>query len=336
MRNRRLQNKVTAGRFTLPAVILVCTLCWVLTYFLFPRLSTTFSPEGSPSLWQSFRENWISNGIQQFASYLIYGLIGYFLIELNNQFSIIRMRASMQTALFFLLVTVCPQMHLLHTGDLTAIPLLLSVYFLFKSYQQSQASGQLFHSFLFLGAGSILFPQLTFLSVLWLLEASQFRSLTPRSFCGALLGWLLPYWLLFGHAFFYEDMNLFYRPFTELTTWNPLFHWQILQPWEMATLGYLLLLFLISAVHCIAAGFEDKIRTRAYLQFLISLSAFLFLLIMLQPQYASNFLPTLTVSCSFLIGHYFVLTNSKGSNLLFIASLVGLTFLFVFNIWTLL
>ena len=36
MRNKRLQSQVTAGRWTLPAVIFICALCWVLTYFLFP------------------------------------------------------------------------------------------------------------------------------------------------------------------------------------------------------------------------------------------------------------------------------------------------------------
>ena len=40
MRNKRLQNQVTAGRFTLPAVTLICTLCWVSTSFLFPQLAS--------------------------------------------------------------------------------------------------------------------------------------------------------------------------------------------------------------------------------------------------------------------------------------------------------
>ena len=242
----------------------------------------------------------------------------------------------MQTAIYFLLVTACPEMHLLYAGDIAALAFLISIYFLFKSYQQSRAAGYLFYSFLFIGAGSILFPQLTVLSVLWLFEAYRFQALTPRSFCGALLGWMLPYWMLFGHAFFYNEMELFYRPFIELTTFGDVFNLQILQTWELAVLGYLLVLFIVSAVHCIAAGFEDKIRTRAYLQFLIDLTIFLFLLIAIQPNYCSDLLPLLKISCSILIGHFFVLTNSKSSNVFFIVSLVSLILLFAFNIWTLL
>ena len=142
--------------------------------------------------------------------------------------------------------------------------------------------------------------------------------------------------MLFGHAFFYNEMELFYRPFNQLLTIGEFFNLQILQPWELAILGYLLVMFIVSTVHCIAAGFEDKIRTRAYLQFLIDLTIFLFLLIALQPIYCSALLPLLIISNSILIGHFFVLTNSKSSNVFFIISLVGLILLFAFNIWTLL
>ena len=336
MRNKKLQNQITAGRLTLPAVIFICTLCWVSTYFLFPDLITSTTRESLPSFWQATRDSLLPSWAERIVSFLVYAVIGYFLIELNNQFGIIRMRASMQTAIYFLLVTACPEMHLLYAGDIAALAFLISIYFLFRSYQQSRAAGYLFYSFLFIGAGSILFPQLTVLSVLWLLEAYRFQALTPRSFCGALLGWTLPYWMLFGHAFFYNEMELFYRPFIELTTFGDVFNLQILQTWEFAVLGYLLVLFIVSAVHCIAAGFEDKIRTRAYLQFLIDLTIFLFLLIAIQPNYCSDLLPLLMISCSILIGHFFVLTNSKSSNVFFIVSLVSLILLFAFNIWTLL
>ena len=325
---------MTAGRWTLPAVIFICALCWVLTYFLFPDSIASTTPKDSSSFLQSTRDLLLPGWAERIVSFLVYAIIGYFLIELNNQFSIIRMRASMQTAIYFLLVTVCPGMHLLYIGDIVALGSLISIYFLFKSYQQAQAAGYLFYSFFFIGAGSILFPQLTILSVLWLLEAYRFQSLTPRSFCGALLGWMLPYWMLFGHAFFYNEMELFYRPFNQLLAFGEVFNLQILQPWELAILGYLLVMFIVSAVHCIAAGFEDKIRTRAYLQFLMTL--FLFLLIALQPIYCSALLPLLIISNSILIGHFFVLTNSKSSNVFFIISLVGLILLFAFNIWTLL
>ena len=177
------------------------------------------------------------------------------------------MRASMQTAIYFLLVTVCPGMHLLYIGDIVALGSLISIYFLFKSYQQAQAAGYLFYSFFFIGAGSILFPTTHHPLGALAVRSLPFPVAHSSHFCGALLGWMLPYWMLFGHAFFYNEMELFYRPFNQLLAFGEVFNLQILQPWELAILGYLLVMFIVSAVHCIAAGFEDKIRTRAYLQF---------------------------------------------------------------------
>lgn len=334
MRNNRLQSKVTAGRWTLPTVIFICTLCWVLTSFVVLEIAHT-GGDGS-SLWQSTRSLLLPDWAERVVSYLVYALIGYFLIELNNQFSIIRMRASVQTAFYFLLVTICPDMHLLYAGNIAAIAFLIAIYFLFKSYQQTNAASYLFYSFFFIGAGSLVFPQLSFFSVLWLVEAYRFQSLTFRSFWGAVLGWTTPYWFLFGHAAFHHQMGMFCHPFTDLVTFEPVFNLQVLQTWELATLGYLLVLFIVSAVHCIIAGFEDKKRTRTYLQFLINLTFCLFLFVALQPSHFNDLLPLLTISNSILIGHFFVLTNSKTSNVFFIIATIGLILLFGFNIWTLL
>ena len=158
MRNKRLQGQVTAGRWTLPAAIFICTLCWVLTSVLLPGLTMPAGEEGGSVLWQSARTLLLPTWAEHLVSFLIYAAAGYFLIELNNRFGIIRMRASVQTAIYFLLVTVCPEMHLLYAGDVAAIAFLFSIYFLFKSYQQSQAAGYLFYSFLFIGAGAFSFP----------------------------------------------------------------------------------------------------------------------------------------------------------------------------------
>ena len=57
---------------------------------------------------------------------------------------------------------------------------------------------------------------------------------------------------------------------------------------------------------------------------------------MLQPTLSMNLLSLLLIGVSILVGHLFVLTNSRTSNLFFISSMVALIALFCFNIWTLL
>lgn len=123
-----------------------------------------------------------SNVGHSFFSFILYSVIGYFLIGLNNAFAIIRMRASVQTAIYFLLISVCPTMHILYAGDLVAVTFLIALYFLFKSYQQSKPASYLFHAFVFIGMGSLLFPQLIFFVPVFWIGAYSFQSLHPKSF----------------------------------------------------------------------------------------------------------------------------------------------------------
>lgn len=285
-------------------------------------------------LWEAFNSFCIPSWGNRLLSFIVYSVIGYFLIELNNAFTIIRMRASVQTAVYFLLISVCPSMHVLYAGDLAAAAYLIALFFLFKSYQQVRSSGNLFHAFVFIGAGSLLFPQLTLFVPLFWIGAYNFQSLHPRSFFASLIGWTVPYWILLGYAFYTGQMDLFYQPFRELSTFTPVrFNFQ---PREVATVGYVFVLFIISSAHCLVAGYEDKIRTRSYLHFLIFLNFCIFIYIALQPSLGVHLLSLLFIGSSILIGHLFVLTSSRTSNIFFICALIGLFLLFGFNIWTLL
>ena len=95
-------------------------------------------------------------------------------------------------------------------------------------------------------------------------------------------------------------------------------------------------LFIVSAAHCLIAGYEDKIRTRSYLHFLILLNFCIFVYIGLQPVLSVHLMSFLLIGVSILAGHLFVLTNSRSANIFFICAFIGLFILLGFNIWTLL
>lgn len=323
---------MTTGRFTLPVAVFISLLCCLSTALFF------FSGAGSADayrLWDDlFHSSEWAPGIRQAVSLLLYAVAGCLLIGLNNTYALIRMRASVQTAVFYLLVAVCPVLQLVCGSGWLVICFCLAVYFLFSSYQ-SPLPGALFHSFLFLGAGSMLFPPLVWLSPLFWLGAWQFQSLTPRSFFASLMGWSLPFWFLLGYAYCYGQMELFVRPFAELVQFRswcaddyPL--------WVLATAGYLLLLYLCSLVHCIVARCEDKLRTRSYLNFLLYLCFFLFVGMGVQPTWSIHLLALLLVCISILAGHLFVLTSSRFTNALFIVMFVLLFVLWGLNVWTVL
>ena len=75
MRNKRLQSQITAGRWTLPAVILICTLFWVLTSLLLPDLTSSLGKEGGSTIWQSTRSLLLPSWADRIVSYLVYAFL---------------------------------------------------------------------------------------------------------------------------------------------------------------------------------------------------------------------------------------------------------------------
>jgi hypothetical protein len=266
---------------------------------------------------------------------LIYLTIGYMLIRMNNAFGLIRAKASVHTSIFLLLVAACPPLQQLSPGDIATLLFVVALYLLFNAYQHRRSSGYLFHAFLFVGLGSLIFPQITLLAPILLIGAYNFKALDLRSLLAAFIGWSLPYWFLFGYAFYSDRMELFYRPFIKLVTFCPI-DFSIFTVGEFAVLGYSLVLFMVASIHCFIQSYKDKIRTRVHLRFFVLLNVCIYMLIVLQPALCTSLQPLSLVGVSMLTSHMFVLTNSKASNIFFISSVIGLILLFYINVWMLL
>ena len=331
MKTSRFQNRVITSPFALPAAILLSVACWLCTAAFLPALHGKVE---SCFLWDFIGGPHLPGWADRLSAFLLYIVVGYILIDLNNTYALIRTRASIQTGIYFLLVSICPALHVLSAGTVASVLFMPALFFLFRSYQHPYPAADVFLSSAFIGAGSLFLPQLTLLLPVFWIGTYNFRSLTPRSFPASLLGWFLPYWFLLGHCYFYGDMETFYRPFRELTAFQPVDFG--LQPDEAVTLGFLFVLFAVSAGHAVATGYEDKIRTRSYLNFLTLTNLCLFVLALLQPSLCTDLLPFLMVGTAVLAGHLFVLSNTRSSNVFFICIFIGLFLLLGWNVWMLL
>ncbi len=332
MARKNFQSNVATGRWTLPVVIMASALFWGTTAIIFP--TPTPDTTGSYPLWLTTNLSLVlPKWAGQIITFLLYALIGNLLIELNNKFAIIRTRATVQTSFFYLLIAVCPFVHQIYTGSLAALGMFLALFFIFRSYQSPSGNSDFFNSFCFIGGTSLFFPQILYLAPFWLLSAAKFQPLSLRNLCSAIIGLIFPYWFLFGYAFFWGDITLFYQPFIDLTTFTPSFQLSQCSWNEIVVYAYMLLLYLAAIVHRVLNGHRNNIRTSAFLDFLITVSFFIFALGLIQPELSISLLPVLTLFISILIGQVFSTTNTKASNIFFIASLAMLLFLFAFNLW---
>ncbi len=268
------------------------------------------------------------------AGFALHVLASILLINLNNVFTIIRIRTSLQSFFYLLLAAALPSLYGVIPGLLAGLCFLTAIYLLFGSYRQEKSSGALFNSFAFAGIASLFVPQsLLLIPLLWI-GASSFQSLNLKSLFASLLGFALPWWMLLSYAVLTETTQEFFSQlFDETVLFRPLGYG--FDPWMVLPLGLLFLLFAASTLHCFLSEYEDKIRTRSYLHFLMLFGIYLFVGICLQPYLLTAFSSLLLMVVSLLAAHLFALTSSRWSNFFFVIILIGILSIFIFHVWML-
>lgn len=314
--------------FTLPIAAVLMVLIWLAG-------GITYSIQGEENAyWQRLHES-----VRVYITDSLLGLIcsfvaGYLLVELNNSNALIRIRTRLTTTSYIMLLSAMTFLHPFQKGQFIVICMLLSYHILLRSYQQYRPEGYIFFSFLFVGVGSIFFCQLLYiLPVYYLCMGLYFRSLTFRSVFAGLLGILLPYIGLFTYAYYFKnDLYAIPKIWTYLTTFRPV-DYTCLNEHQTASFAFAVLLSLIGVVHYLRTHFQDKIRIRMTFYFFILMNFIYILMIALMPQYFNTLIFVYLMNCSPLIAHYFALTHTKVTNVVFITSIVLLAFLTIYNLW---
>ncbi len=312
MKGVRFQNKVAASRFTLPAAVLLATLLWC--------AEGTFTPD-------------------RMLGWAVCLLTAYIWTETNNTYLLIRVRTRLTPAVFLWMTGCIFSLHPLQEGAVVSCLMLVSYHLLFKSYRRREAAVPLFHSFLCLGTGSLLFPQLLFFAPFYLWYAgADLRSLTWRTFWASLTGLALPYWFAAAYFLYTGDFGRLAGHFRKLALFQPVcresyLHLDFLQA---CAAGLVAAFTLTAAVHCLRTGFNDKIRTRVFLRLILTQELLVALFMALQPEHFQVLLAPLVMNSAPVLSHYFALASGRFAlavSVLFLSAFAALSFL---NVWALL
>ena len=304
MNLNRFQIQVATGRFTLPVVVIVCLLLWGI----------------------SLRE-W-----NELASMAIIGFIGYVMIETNTAFTLIRTRTSLPVSIYGWMATALFFLHPFEWINLIPLVFILSVFQLFRSYESSSPTNPVYHTFLFIGLGSLLFPQIIYFIPLFWGSMIPFRAMNGRSFLASLIGIITPYWFLYGYAFLYDKTDIFLASLREMIHFYPLDYSQLSSA-EILSWGMITLLLLISGIHYIQISYMDKTRTRIYHSFLVFAGFWATAFSLLQPVHLHEQMPIQLICMAFLSGHLFSLTRNRFSGILFVVIFVTFILLMTYNLW---
>ena len=295
---------MATGRFTLPVVILICLLLWGSTF-------------------QEWNEL-ISLGVTV--------IIGYVFIETNTTFNLIRTRTSMPVCLYWLIATALFFLHPFEWTNLVPLVFILATYQLFHSYESVSSSPFIFHSFLFIGLGSIAFPQLLYMVPMLWGSMIPFRAISIKSFLASIIGLMTPYWFIFGYALYFNEMHILLTPLREAAHLYPIDYSHLTLP-EIASWGFITLLLIVSGFHYWQISYMDKTRIRIYHSYLAIAGFWATLLSILQPVHWCEWLSIQLICTAFLCGHLFSLTRNRFSGIFFIVTFVLYILLMSFNLW---
>lgn len=217
---------------------------------------------------------------------------------------------------------------------LCVIGYLLSLNFLFCSYQENHPERYIFHSFIFLGFSIVLFPKLVVLILFYfIVMIVQLRAFTLRTLFAGGMGLFVVaeayavYLYIAGKPLEIEVPS--YMISLDIFK-NYLAHWN---PVQLINIGAVIFFFLVGSIHYSITNFNDKIRTRM-LFYVIITQGFLFVVMLALSPADYDFLSRLIILITApVVAHYFVLGRGWVVDFFFGLFLLMLAALTVFNLW---
>ena len=310
MRNNRFQNKVATSGFTLPVAALVATLLWA-----------AIGPMSQAKVY----------------CWICCALCSYLLVEFNNANALLRIRSRLTTSTFLFGIGCFPFLHEAPEALSVSFFMLGCYYFLFRSYQGSNSSSNIYHAFVSLGIACLIHPLLLYFVpfVYWSMSV-YLRSFSFKAFCASLLGIFTPFWFYSAYLIYLQD----YNRITDLLQKILLFRfpsWNDYLSIDISRLSAFLLIFilgLISSIHALKTSYNDKIRTRMQFYTLILFETVILLFMLAQPQEFELYMALLTLTSAPVIAHFFALTFYRITNLLFVFSIFIYLFIALSSVWT--
>lgn len=310
MKQRRFQNRVVESVFTLPVSVVLAALMW-------------WWPQGSFST-------------VYLQGLLLCFLVAYVILETSNANALIRIRTRLVSSLWLICVACIGFLHSAVAPLFVTFCLSVSYSQLCRTYQRYDSIVPAFHANLFLSVGSLAFPPMLWLSLLYGLYFAVFmRCLSLRLIMANLVALLLPYWFWMGWSVWQADFGPLLSHLYALAD----FRFPVLAQYGSMSISVISawalinLLSIVGVVHYLRNRYNDKIRVRMLLYIFTCQTIFFQIAILFQPQFFMFLFPMLMISGTPLTAHYFALTGSRLSNLFFFLTLLLFAALAAINLW---
>ena len=300
MGRRWLQNKVAESRLTLPVSVAL-----FIVVRLFQVVGVSFAAAAAAPLCLC---------------------AAAVMLETNVALQILRVRSRLGESLWLLLAAAMPFLYGLGAPAVCASCLAAGMGLLLCCYQNRNAVLLVFHSFLFLGAGSLLSPVMIPLALLfYFCLAFLMRAFSWKGLWAGIVGLLTPYWCWVAWEACVGDVMRVADHVLALWLW--VLDWDglsLLPAVRLLPVWCLLVFFgLTGIIHYMRKRYDDKIRTRMMLYVYVCVTVFLHVVFLLLPGQRMELLAMMAVSTSPLMAHYWAMTRGRVGWIVLMVSLVG-------------
>lgn len=306
---KRIQNKIAESRHTLPIAVVYGIAIWLLAGLISEQ-------------W------WI-----QFGCFILSIVL---MTELNNQNVLIRIYSRTVSSAYIFLTCAATFLLPSLSGAVIQLCFIAAFYLLCQTYQDKEAVGKIFHAFACLGiAGLIDIQFIYYLAIIWLLMGITIYSLSIRTFLASLLGFITPFWFCFAWHLYQggDDLLEWMGQISAVADIHFPVNYAVLSLPCISFFAFLIILYIIGAVHFFHTSYNDKIRVRQIYYSLILLSAFSCMLTAITPELYDITIRLMIVTVSPIIAHFISLTYTKLTNVMFLI-ILGITIILTgLNLW---
>ena len=306
---KRIQNIIAESRYTLPITAFYSILIWLIAGLMSQQ-------------W------WV-----QFGCFVV---SAWMMMMLNKENMLIRIYSRLVSSTYLILTCAAVFLFASRSCAIMQMEAAISLYLLWHCYQDKGSVGWTFYTFLCLGAGSLVQNQvLYYLPIYWIMMAWFIFSLSWRTFFASLLGLITPYWFCLPY-YALQGEDCFGHLSNHLSTLFDIVSlpdYTVLNMTEWVFLGILVLLMVIGSTHFIARSYKDTIRVREIYYSFIATAAYSLFLVLIQPQCYDMVIHVLILVVSPMIAHFFALTNTRFTNILFIITLTVILLFTGYHLW---
>ena len=280
---------------------------------------------------------WLARGLVDEGLWLPFALVictTWIVARTNTIHAIMRTYTRMMACSFLSMSLICLPYFIDPRGAGMALGFAMIFFFLFSTYQDKASVGTVFVTFAMVGFTSLLYVKTLYLvPILWIVLLSRMMAMSPRTFGASLFGLAAPYWFAATYCMAFADIDVMVRHLSGLWQLSPIPDWESVTLGAVAMFSIVVVLMLTGVIHFVNTSHNDKIKTRMIFESYMLMCAALTVFIVLQPKDVALLLPALIVTTAPLLAHYITYTETRLTNLSFLA-MIALTALATwYHLW---